>query len=102
MTKFIEILRFLPIVEAIPYLLFHYFASVIRMFKTKSSNDVSIIAWIVSTVVQYGYILYGILIVKEWQYIFSCLTASTGTTVVLVTAIYYRFRNKNRSKEENK
>lgn len=94
MNKIIEILRYLPIVEAVPYLLFYYIASVIRMFRTKSSNDVSIIAWVTSTIVQYGYIAYGFLIVREWQYIFSCLCASAGTTAVLLTALYYRHKNK--------
>ena len=92
MESFIKALRYLPVVEAVPYLLFYYIASVMRMIRTKSSNDVSIIAWVTSTIVQYGYIAYGLLIVKEWQYIFSCFCASTGTTAVLITALYFRYR----------
>lgn len=68
MERFIAVLRYLPMVESVPYLLFYYGASVVRMLKTKSSNDVSIIGWIVATTVQICYIFYGFLIVKEWQY----------------------------------
>lgn len=90
MEKFIAILRYLPMVEAVPYLLFYYGASVVRMLKTKSSNDVSIIGWAVATTVQVCYIFYGLFIVKEWQYIASCFCATTGTAAVLITALYYR------------
>lgn len=92
MEKFIAILRYLPVVESVPYLLFYYGASVVRMLKTKSSNDVSIIGWAVATTVQVCYISYGLFIVKEWQYIASCFCATIGTAAVLVTALYYRHR----------
>ena len=98
MEKFIAILRYLPMVEAVPYLLFYYGASVARMFKTKSSNDVSIIGWAVATTVQVCYIFYGLFIVKEWQYIASCFCATIGTAGVLLTALYYRHR-KNQNVE---
>lgn len=96
MEKFIAILRYLPMVEAIPYLLFYYGASVVRMLKTKSSNDVSIIGWAVATTVQICYIFYGLFVVKEWQYIASYVCATTGTAAVFITALYYRYRqNRN-------
>ncbi len=94
MERFIAVLRYLPMVEAVPYLLFYYGASVVRMLKTKSSNDVSIIGWAVATTVQVCYIFYGLFIVKEWQYIASCVCATTGTAAVLITALYYRYRRK--------
>lgn len=94
MEKFIEILRYVPMAEAISYLLFYYGASVVRMLKTRSSNDVSIIGWTVATIVQICYILYGLFIVKEWQYITSCFSATIGTAAVLITALYYRYKRR--------
>ena len=94
MDKFISFLRYLPVVETIPYFVFYYVASVIRMLKTKSSKDVSLIAWATSTFVHYMYVLYGILIVKEWQYVVACIFASLGSSLVLLTAIYYRIKTK--------
>lgn len=90
----IKILSYFPMSEAVPYFLSYYMASVFRKIKTKSSNDVSLIAWITSILIQYGYIVYGILIVREAPYIMSCITVSVGTTIVLVTALYYRFMYK--------
>lgn len=94
MDTFIKILRYLPMVEAVPYLLFYYGASVVRMWKTKSSNDISILGWATATIVQVCYIFYGLLIVKEWQYIASCFCATTGTASVLITALHYRYTKK--------
>lgn len=91
MDIFINMLKYLPVVESVPYLLFYYGASVARMLRTKSSNDISIIGWSVASTVQLCYIFYGILIVKEWQYIASCVCATSGTIAVLITALYYRY-----------
>ncbi len=94
MDKFINILRYLPVVETVPYFVFYYIVSVVRMLKMKSSKDVSIIAWSTSTFVHYMYVLYGVLIVQEWQYVVACIFASLGSSLVLLTAIYYRVRNR--------
>ena len=99
MVYFITILRYLPVVEAVPYLILYYIASAVRMAKTKSSNDVSVLACTISFLIQAMYIPYGILIIGEWQYIMSCLIGFTGSAIVLLVAIYYRIKKKL---EENK
>ena len=94
MDTFIEILGYLPVVEAVPYFFLMYIATIARMVKTKSSNDVSLIAWIANFVVYALYIFYGIFIVKEWKYIASITLATTGNLAVLVTIIILRIKNK--------
>lgn len=102
MKIFIDILRFLPVAESLPYFILYYIMSVIRMFRTKSSNDVSIVAWVASTVVYSLYIIYGALIVQEWQYLFSVILGTIGSASVLGVAIYFRIKSKKNSIEENK
>lgn len=101
METFINILSYLPIVEAVPYLLLYNGVSVIRMLKTKSSNDVSIFAWTVATVIHTCYIFYGFLIVGEWQYIASCFCAASGHGAVLITALYYRYKAKRKKMDSD-
>ena len=101
METFTEILSYLPIVEAIPYLLLYNGVSIIRMLKTKSSNDVSIFGWTVATIIHTCYIFYGFLIVGEWQYIASCFCVALGHASVLITALYYRYKAKRKKVDSN-
>lgn len=86
-------LEYLPVVEAIPYFLFCHLPSVLRILKTKSSRDVSLITWTTTTIVNFLYVFYGILIVKSWQFTFSFILGVVGTTMVLIVAIAYRKGN---------
>ena len=100
MDTFIEILGYLPVAEAVPYFILMYITQIIRIIKTQSSNDVSIIAWVANTTVYGLYILYGFFIVQEWQYITSIIMATTGSAAVLAVTIAFRIKNKNKKKNE--
>ncbi len=100
MDAFVEILGYLPVAEAVPYFFFMYVTTIVRMIKTQSSNDVSIPAWAANTVVYGLYILYGLFIVQEWQYITSITMATIGSVAVLVTIIAFRTKNKKTNTEK--
>jgi MtN3 and saliva related transmembrane protein len=69
-----------------------HFPQAYKIFKNRSSKDVSLITYSIFTIGSYIWLVYGILI-KEIPVIISFSIAVIGTTLVLILALKYKKKN---------
>ena len=73
--------------------LISYLPQTIKLLKTKKSNDISIISWILWVVSSFSYTLYALLVSKDFMLIFETSLELTFCIIILILSIIYRKNN---------
>lgn len=72
-----------------------YLPQVIKLIKTKKSEDLSIYSWILWVTSSSSYTLYAILVSKDIMLIFETCLELFFCLTILILAIKYKNNNKN-------
>ena len=67
-----------------------YFPQTIKLLKTKKSEDLSIQSWILWVVSSFSYILYAVIVSKDFMLIFETGLELSFCLIILMLAIRYR------------
>ena len=73
--------------------LISYLPQTIKLLKTKKSNDISIISWILWVVSSFSYTLYALLVSKDFMLIFETSLELTFCIIILILSVIYRKNN---------
>ena len=84
----VEVFKILVVIIGVLMSLGH-FPQAYRIYKRKSSKDVSLLTYLIFAVGSYAWLIYGI-IIMELPVIISFVVAVIGTTSVLVLIFKYR------------
>lgn len=90
---FINIFEWFPLIAPVPYFLTYYCVQAYRMFKRKSSDDISLFASWVAFLTTVACTVYGFFF-STWQYVASCLIGDVGWLVVIVLTVKYRTQRR--------
>ena len=70
-----------------------YLPQIMKLLKTKKSEDLSIVSWVVWVVNSFSYLLYAFLCSKEFMLRFETTLEFSFCVLILVLTIYYRKSN---------
>lgn len=71
-----------------------YLPQIMKLLKTKKSEDLNIVSWAVWVVSNFSYLLYAFLCSKEFMLRFETALEFTFCLLILMLTVHYRKSNK--------
>lgn len=74
-----------------------YLPQIVKMYKTKSSEDISILSWLLFVISTACFLAYYIFIVFDWLTIIEGACELACGVIIYIMTIYYKNRNSERA-----
>lgn len=79
-----------------------YIPQIVKMYKTKSAEDISDGSWWLYTIASLTYVIYFIFITFDIIVLIEALLELILNTTTLLMSIYYKSKEKENNKDDNK